>query len=103
MFQCDEHADGSTVDLAVGELLELQLAENPTTGFRWHLLTDGRPVCERVDDRFAAPSGPPGHGGTHVWQFRVGQPGTAPISLAYRRSWETAAAKTMTLHVRGQA
>ena len=73
MSHVDENSNGAIVELTVGEVLEIQLAENRTTGFRWHVQTDGTPVCQPVDDRFESPSGPPGRGGTHTWQFRAGQ------------------------------
>jgi inhibitor of cysteine peptidase len=103
MSHVDENSNGATVDLTVGEVFEIQLAENPTTGFRWQVHTDGGPVCQPVDDRFESPSGPPGRGGVHVWRFRAWQNGAGQIDLVYRRSWETAAAKTFTLHVRVKA
>ena len=103
MLHLDENSNGATVDLTVGEVLEIQLAENPTTGFRWQVQADGEPVCQPVDDRFESPGGPPGRGGTHVWHFRACRTGTGQIDMVYRRSWETAAAKTFTLHVRVQA
>ena len=42
----DEHADGRTVDLRVGQELEIRLTENPTTGFRWQIESSGGPAGE---------------------------------------------------------
>ncbi len=35
MIVVDQSASGQTLDLPVGQVIELRLAENPTTGFRW--------------------------------------------------------------------
>src|SRR5262249_29756832 len=32
--RCDEGCNGQTIDLAVGQTIEIRLSENPTTGFR---------------------------------------------------------------------
>jgi predicted secreted protein len=84
----DESADGRQIELPVSEVLEVRLAENPTAGFRWNLVADGRPVCVLDSDGFEPAGGPPGHGGRHVWRFRAAQPGEAAIELHYARSWQ---------------
>ena len=65
MISVDQNFDGQTVDLPVGQVMELRLAENPTTGYRWTFVANGKPVCVVVADRYERPSGPPGQGGEH--------------------------------------
>jgi inhibitor of cysteine peptidase len=94
--------NGQEVTLVVGQVLELALSENRTTGFRWDLKTKAEPACELVESTFNPPGGPPGNGGIHRWQFRAVHPGNGEIELEYRRPWEkdAAPAKVYKLSVR---
>jgi inhibitor of cysteine peptidase len=97
----DESADGQSVDLEAGQLLEVDLPDNPTTGFRWVVTSDGAPACALEGDSYRSPAtSRPGQGGRHVWQFRAGPPGQGTIALAYRRPWESdGAERTFTLAI----
>jgi predicted secreted protein len=101
-----ETANGREVSLARGETFELRLAERPTTGFRWRLVTDGAPTCSLVSDSYNAPkSVVPGRAGHHSWIFRIDHPGRATVELAACRSWEAGAppAKVFRITVRSEA
>jgi len=96
----DQNNSGQTLDLPVGQVLELRLAENPTTGYRWAFVENGAPVCVVVNDHFDAPAGPPGRGGEHTWQIKGAAPGECNIALQYRRGFQSeAAAQSFRLHV----
>jgi inhibitor of cysteine peptidase len=104
MVQVDSSYNGRDVTLAIGEVVELSLAENPTTGFGWQFGVKPEPACSLVKSWFEAPNGPPGKGGIHRWQFQAVRSGTGEIKLEYRRSWEkdTPPAQTfqLSVHVR---
>jgi inhibitor of cysteine peptidase len=89
MMHVGEHQNGQTVKLVAGEFLEIVLAENPTTGYRWHLAEAGAPLCVLTEDTFEpGGEGVPGKGGVHRWKFQAAEPGSGRIELVYRRSWE---------------
>jgi inhibitor of cysteine peptidase len=88
MVQVDRSANNTETALAVGQTLEISLAENPTTGFRWELKATGEPACAPRGDTFDAPAAGVGKSGTHRWRFEAVGKGTGTIELAYRRSWE---------------
>ena len=101
MITIDQAQSGHTVDLPVGQVMELRLAENPTTGYRWAFTDKCEPACVVVGDRFERPAGPPGAGGQHVWQIKGASPGVCDIAMQYRRSFQRdAPAQSFTLHVR---
>ncbi len=87
----DASYDGEEVKIAVGDLLIVTLASNPTTGFKWELteVTD-QTVLELVEQKFEAPGAgaPVGAGGEEVWTFKALDKGKSTISMEYRRSWE---------------
>jgi predicted secreted protein len=104
MMQIDESANGTTVELGVGETLDLRLPENRTAGYRWQVEAGGEPVGSLVSDSYQAADGPPGRGGTRELRFRAERSGEGEIRLAYRRSWETesSAARTFLVRVRAR-
>ena len=86
----DETYDSREVVVHAHQLVELLLKENPTTGFRWELRENGAPACALREDTFLAPAtGGVGRGGTHRWLFEAVETGTSPITLVYRRAWES--------------
>jgi inhibitor of cysteine peptidase len=102
MITLDETASGTSVDLNVGQMVELRLPENRSTGYRWRIESDGGPACHIVDAGMPAlPDGGPGVGGMHLWRIEGAQAGQCNVALAYARPWETGVApvRSFTLHV----
>lgn len=88
-INADKSYDGRSIELRVGDGVQLSLTENPTTGYRWEFVTKPEPYCVVVSDAYVADSnGAIGTGGAHKWVFRAVSPGSRTLSLAYRRPWE---------------
>jgi inhibitor of cysteine peptidase len=104
MIMLGDDASGQTVDLPVGQAIELRLAENPTSGFRWRVAGDGKPACDVVIDAFESGGTRPGAGGEHVWRFEGKSVGECDIELRYGRAWQrtapSASERVFTVHVR---
>jgi inhibitor of cysteine peptidase len=88
MLVIDQTQNNGLAEAVAGDSFRLQLGENPTTGYRWHLQKDGAPVLRTVEDSFERSPGGIGGGGTRYWIFSAEQPGTAALSIELRRSWE---------------
>ena len=89
-----EADDRSTVAIDAGETLEIRLASNPTTGYRWALANPVKHL-ELVggDATFKPPATAlPGAGGHEIFLFRAKAAGREAIELRYARTWETDAA-----------
>jgi inhibitor of cysteine peptidase len=91
MLHIDESFLDRTIRVPVGQVIELRLKENPTTGFRWSFAADGSPACAVVGDSFERRPGPPGAGGAHAWRIKAVRAGTCHLELLYRRPFEPAA------------
>jgi len=102
MISVDQSYAGQTIDLQVGQVMELRLSENPTTGFHWVFTAAGGPACALSGDSFQPPTGGAlGAGGEHRWDIRAVRPGICDLSLAYRRSFESGPpARFFNIHVR---
>jgi inhibitor of cysteine peptidase len=101
MIAVDQTHSGQTLDLRIGQVMELRLAENPTTGYRWTFVVNGEPACIVLSDRFDHPAGPLGQGGEHLWQIKGEAVGECDIAMRYARSFQPeAAGQSFALHVR---
>lgn len=90
-MRVDEQGNETEVTIRSGEILELTLAENRSTGFRWNIVSTGAPVLELESESFATAPHRPGAPGRHTWLLRARTAGEAALELVYLRSWENAA------------
>ncbi|MBI5522000.1 MAG: protease inhibitor I42 family protein [Desulfarculus sp.] len=83
----------SRVSLTVGQVWELALPANPTTGYAWTLAQppDGAVLALESQDFHPARRATPdlvGAGGTQVFLFRAVGPGATQLEAVYARPWE---------------
>ncbi|HWT98073.1 MAG TPA: protease inhibitor I42 family protein [Terriglobales bacterium] len=86
-----ERHDGQHLGARLHDLLELHLAENATTGYRWEIDSCDTGLLQLVETTAHYPSVTPGSGGMTVFRFRVIGTGSAVLKLKYWRHWEGAA------------
>jgi len=86
-FTSDDN--GRSVQVNAGDLVIVELGENPTTGYSWDLsVTDGLVL---QDDQYVEDTheeGVVGVGGVHTWTFEVQAADEQAISGIYKQSWE---------------
>lgn len=85
-----EDANGTTVQLAVGDDLAISLAENPTTGYEWTMkLGDGLKLLKtdyKPDDKSGELAGA---GGVRTWWVEATAAGEHTVEAVYERPWES--------------
>jgi inhibitor of cysteine peptidase len=80
--------NGAHIDARSVEGIVLELPENPTTGYRWHI-EEIEGSIELVEDAFNLPSDATfGGGGTREFTFRRRAPGVARLKLKHWQEWE---------------
>ena len=84
--------NGSQVELASGQELEVTLESNPTTGYSWEVVEVDKAVLIQVGDAEfrEAPKEDEqmvGVGGTEIFRFEAST-GETSLSLVYHRPWE---------------
>ena len=95
--------NGETVALAKGDVLVVELAGNPTTGYEWTVAQIDSAYLRLAGSTYTADSSAIGSGGTYVFRFEFLRAGRTVLGLVYRRAWETTAADqmfTLTVDVR---
>ena len=91
VYIADEADNGQTVTMKVGDMLQLMLAENPTTGYTWAIVTnDGDVLASSGEPAYEVESDAIGAGGTRTFMFQAAAPGTSVLQLVNARQWETA-------------
>jgi inhibitor of cysteine peptidase len=82
---------GKVINVSNGSVLTVTLDSNPTTGYSWtENATMSRPgVVQQSGHEYLLPSQAiPGRGGQEVWTFKAVAPGTAVVSMEYKRPFE---------------
>jgi inhibitor of cysteine peptidase len=79
--------NGESIECRQGDEIILRLPENPTTGYRWHIVrADG--LVQETDLYRPDPNPQFGSGGVREFRFRATAPGKGRLELKYWRVWE---------------
>lgn len=79
-----------SVDLAVGDFLQVSLGSNASTGFQWDekmLISDAKVVAQTGHEAIAPAVERPGAPGKDVWMLQAMAPGNSTVSATYGRPW----------------
>jgi inhibitor of cysteine peptidase len=91
---------GKSVQLKTGEKLEITLKSNPTTGYRWDVVSPKNDILKLAGEpQFKADSKAIGAGGKTTFVFEATSAGKATLKLVYHRSWEKKAEPAKTFEV----
>lgn len=89
--------NGTNVTLKPGDVLNVVLDSNPSTGYAWQVTQNDPVVLMPVGEPQFSLGGKeamPGAGGTETFQFKAVASGKTPLTLVYMRPWETNATPT---------
>ena len=93
--------NNKSIEVAVGQRIEIRLQGNVTTGYEW--LLQPFPGSLELSDFSYAPAGKqmPGSGGVQSVGFIAKSPGSGDVKLEYRRPWEkdTPPARTFAIKI----
>lgn len=97
-----EKDDNASVGLSMGEILVVELAGNPTTGFQWQQIGSDTAILRQTGEpQFTPDSSAVGSPGKVSLRFEAMESGQMQLQLAYQRSFEpqTPAAQTFKVNV----
>ena len=78
------------VTMNVGDTLQVSLASNPSTGFRWTpdmQITNTAVMAQAGHEVLGPVAGRVGSAGREVWALQAIGPGTTTVSTTYGRPW----------------
>ena len=85
--------NGGKVQLKTGDVLEVQLTSNPTTGYEWSVMPQSTPLLKLTSSSQTKPSqSGVGRPITQMFKFQAAGKGSGVLLLHYVRSWEKPAA-----------
>ena len=79
-----------SVNLAVGDFLQLSLGNSPSTGFQWSeelLISDKAVLAQTAHEAVAPGDDRPGASGKDVWVVQAMATGNATASATYGQPW----------------
>ena len=80
---------GRSIELRVGDQLEVTLPGNPTTGFQWEVgSVDTSVIKPSGEPEFKSSSSALGSGGQFTLRFEAVAPGQTTLKLIYHRPFE---------------
>jgi len=80
---------GSEVTVSKGQIVELQLASNPSTGYTWEISELDTDLLDWSGEvEYTSQSDLAGAGGVEIFRFKARNTGRSQLSLIYHRSWE---------------
>jgi len=81
--------NGSLVEARVGDLIELTIEGNPTTGYTWEWIKDEGTIVElQGEPEYSADSDLIGSGGVYKFVFHMKDSGDGALRLVYHRTFE---------------
>ena len=91
------------ISINVGEIFQISLDSNPTTGYRWEIVNVLKkltiPSDEPNGDFIRGPRKIVGSRGKQIFTFEAIAPGKEEIKFAYKRSWESTSETLGTIFV----
>ncbi len=80
---------GSSIHLQTGDLVEINLASNPSTGYQWEAVPVEPTLLEKQENWEFKPAGrAPGAGGMLTLRFKAVRRGEGEFKLIYHRPFE---------------
>ena len=91
IYIADEADNGQTVTMGVGDVLQVMLEENQSTGYVWSVVTNDEDVLRpSTEPAYEVESDAEGAGGEVTWVFDAIGPGTSVLRMVYAVAQETA-------------
>lgn len=91
VFIADEADNGQTVSMTVGDMLQVTLEENQSTGYLWSIVTNDEEVLRSSDaPAYDVDSDADGAGGRKTFMFQAAAPGTSTLRIVHAMTQETA-------------
>ncbi len=99
MIQLDQSDNGKTIKAKKGDVLELHLAENPTTGYRWVINSADESLMKVSEKEQHAASDAIGSGGMKIFKIEIIAEGKASLTLSHENTWEKDATETFSVNI----
>lgn len=90
-IQLQKADSGSTTTISIGDIVTINLSENPTTGYSWafSIEPESQNFISDISEKYIAPNNNlVGSGGIKEYSFKAINTGEITLTGYYRRPWE---------------
>lgn len=88
-FTENPHNVRNEIEAEIGDVINVKLCSNPSTGFQWDYETTTENILKEQKHDFEAPEEDvPGAPGTDVWTFMANEKGTTQVLMEYSQPWD---------------
>lgn len=88
MILIDKGANDRRISSKVGDIIAVQLEENPTTGYRWQILSYDDMHLKLLEDAYGLDGDAVGSGGRRLFSFEIVKSGLSKLIIALENLWE---------------
>lgn len=97
MIKIDKTFNGKKIEAEINDVIEVQLAENPTTGYLWKIISCDENHLEYNEDEYETSNEAIGAGGIKYFYFKVIDNGTSKLNLGLGHPWENETIETFSV------
>lgn len=84
----NQEYNNKTLISEIDDIIVIQLKENPTTGYRWHIRKFDNKIIKQNDDFFTPFKLGIGSGGERTFSFKPRKKGETNLQIDLNREWE---------------
>lgn len=91
-YPVSELYEREIIEAAAGNIVNISMEENPTTGYSWQCKIENPQTLELISDNYVEnehPKAMVGVGGVHNWEFKGLKEGSSKVIFEYSRPWES--------------
>ena len=99
MIKIDKSDNGKKIKAKKGDIIELHLDENPTTGYRWVIKSVDEKQLKVSEKEQKTENKGIGAGGVKIFQIEVIGEDSSKLNLSHENSWEKDSTETFSITV----
>jgi inhibitor of cysteine peptidase len=88
MITIDKTQHGKKVVTKKGDVIKVQLAENPTTGYQWEINSIDDKHLKSTENKYEMSGEAVGAGGMKTFYLEVNEEGISELHIALAKPWE---------------
>jgi inhibitor of cysteine peptidase len=88
MITIDKSFNGKKIQTQKGDVIQVQLAENPTTGYLWKIKSLDNKHLKRKESEYEISGDAVGAGGMRTYNIEVINKGISELNIALGNPWE---------------
>lgn len=99
MTTIDKTFNGKKIQAKKGDVVQIELAENSTSGYLWKISSLNTQHLDNTNDNNQRSGNAPGAGGLRTFKIKVLKEGTSELQIKLGNQWENDTVDTFSLTI----